>query len=223
MTDAKHTSQSFEEDLGLLKDLLLQMGGMIETSLRQTQEALLSNNAEMAKKVIQKDSELDQLEKDVDEKAISILALRQPAATDLRFVTSAMKICTDLERLGDITVNICERIVELSRYEQLKPYEDLPKLMNLTAEIITKAIDSFVKQSPPLAEEVLKSEAPVDQLYKKIHSELRTIISKSPEAFERGLNLIFISKSLERMADHATNIAEYVIFTVKGLDVRHVH
>src|SRR4051812_44115677 len=121
----RHTSHQFEDDLDRLKDTLLLMGGMIESMLKEATEALTTNNPEAAARVIQRDNQLDQMEKEVDQQAIQILALRQPAATDLRTVTSSMKICTDIERMGDIIVNICERVIELTKFPPFKPYEDL--------------------------------------------------------------------------------------------------
>lgn len=217
----KHTSQHFEEDLTRLKDNLLLMGGMIESMLKEATSALLSGNEEMALKVIEQDKQLDQLEKKVDEQAIEILALRQPAAGDLRFVAASMKICTDLERMGDIIVNICERASELSHLPPLKPYDDLPKMMELTSTMITKALDAFVNQSAEMAATVLDSDDVIDSYFRKICSELIGMTQKNGQIMESALKLIFIAKYLERMADHSTNIAEQVIFTVKGLDIRH--
>lgn len=217
----KHTSQQFEEDLSRLKDSLLLMGGLIESMLRDTSAALLTHDAETAMKIINRDNELDQLEKRVDEQAIMILALRQPAAQDLRFVTASLKICTDLERIGDITVNICERLVELSKFPPIKSYQDLPRMMDLTGKMISKAIDAFVNLSMDLASEVLSEDDEIDALYRLVWAEVLKSIKANPKVVESGMKLLFISKYLERIADHATNIAEQVIFTVKGLDVRH--
>jgi len=216
-----HTSHQFDEDLGRLKDALLLMGGMIESMLKEANAALINNDATIASKVIDRDNQLDQMEKKVDELAIQILAIRQPAAVDLRFVTASMKICTDLERMGDIIVNICERVIELSLLKQLKPYHDLPKMMELTANMISKSIDAFIRESPEIASEVLKSDDEIDHYFRFIYEELLEMMKKDPEAVERGMKLTFIAKHLERMADHATNIAEQVVFTVKGLDIRH--
>jgi len=219
----KHSSMQFEADLMRLKDSLLLMGGTIESMLHETSEALRTGNAEGAERVIRRDREVDTLEKKVDEQAINILAIRQPAAIDLRFVTSAFKICTDLERMGDILVNICERSIELSKLPQLKRYEILPQMMGLTRAMIAKALDAFVNQSTTLAAEVLESDREVDELTRKVYHELVGIMKTDPEAVERGMKLFFIAKHLERLADHATNIAEQVVFTVKGLDIRHSH
>lgn len=217
----KHTSQQFEDDLTRLKDTLLLMGGMIESMLDETNQALLNNDSVAAFKIIERDKQLDQMEKKVDELAIQILALRQPTAIDLRFVTASMKICTDLERMGDSLVNICERITELAKFPPLKPYQDLPKMMKLTSAMITKALDAFVNQSLDLASEVLKSDDEIDGLTSLIHRELIEMMKKDSGAVERAIKLMSISKYLERMADHATNISEQVIFMVKGLDIRH--
>ncbi|MDB5037845.1 MAG: Phosphate transport system regulatory protein PhoU [Bacteriovoracaceae bacterium] len=217
----KHTSHQFDEDLKRLKDSLVLMGGMIESMLKDTSDALLSHNMEIAQSVIDRDNELDQLEKRVDEQAIQVLALRQPAAQDLRFVTASMKICTDLERMGDIIVNICERLVELSKFSPVKSYRDLPRMMECTGKMITKSIDAFVNLSMELASEVLQEDDEVDALFRSIWSELIEMMRQNPSILEPGVKLLFIAKHLERLADHTTNIAEQVIFTVKGLDVRH--
>jgi len=220
---SKHFSAQFEEDLTKLKDSLLLMGGTIESMLNETHEALLRNDANLARRVIHRDVEVDNLEKVVDQQALQILALRQPAAIDLRFVTSAFKICTDLERMGDILVNICERICELAEVEQLKPYEILPEMMQTVRRMISLSLDSFVNQSTETAAEVLESDQKVDQMTREIFSELVLLMKSHENAVERGLKLFFITKHLERLADHSTNIAEQVIFTVKGLDIRHSH
>lgn len=199
------------------------MGGTIESMLNETSEALMSSNALVAKRVIRRDREVDELEKKVDEQAIQILAIRQPAAIDLRFVTSAFKICTDLERMGDILVNICERIIELSESPQLKNYEILPRMMELTRAMIGGALDAFVNQSTDVATRVLESDREIDDLTRQVYRELVEIMKSDPLAVERGMKLFFIAKHLERLADHATNIGEQVVFTVKGLDIRHSH
>jgi phosphate transport system protein len=217
----KHTSQLYEADLEKLKSTLVLMGGMIESMLTETNQALLNNDGKLARQIIDRDNQLDQMEKKLDEIAIQILALRTPAASDLRMVTASMKICTDLERMGDIIVNICERVEELSRFQPLKPYQDLPRMMMATSRMITTSIDAFVKQSPDLAAVILSSDDEIDGYFKKIFDELISMIKENPASAEQAIKLIFIAKYLERMADHATNIAEQVIFTVKGLDIRH--
>jgi len=217
----RHTSKDFEDELDLLKETLLLMGGMIESMLKETEDALITNNAVTAAQVIERDSQLDQMEKRVDEQALQILALRQPAAADLRFVMASTKICTDLERMGDIIVNICERITELSRLKPIKPYEDLPRMMTLTSRMITQSIDAFLKLSLESVDLVLKSDDEIDDYYRKILGELTVLMKNDPANVDAGLKLTFIAKYLERMADHATNVAEQVVFMVKGLDIRH--
>jgi phosphate transport system protein len=217
----KHTSQQFEEDLIKLKDSLLLMGGLIESMLKEATEALMTHDSKIAQRVVDRDSDLDQLEKKVDEQAVQILALRQPAAQDLRFVTASMKICTDLERMGDIIVNICERVVELSQFPPIKSYRDLPQMMRVTGTMISKSIDAFVNLSLEEATEVLASDDEIDDLFIKIWDELLQMMKYDQKILEPGMKLLFIAKYLERLADHATNISEQVVFTVKGLDIRH--
>ena len=214
---SKHFSAQFEEDLTKLKDSLLLMGGTIESMLNETHEALLRNDANLARRVIHRDVEVDNLEKVVDQQALQILALRQPAAIDLRFVTSAFKICTDLERMGDILVNICERICELAEVEQLKPYEILPEMMQTVRRMISLSLDSFVNQSTETAAEVLESDQKVDQMTREIFSELVLLMKSHENAVERGLKLFFITKHLERLADHSTKYCRAGDFYSEGL------
>jgi len=216
----RHFSNQFEEDLKRLKEMLLLMGGTVESMLTEAQEALVNDDKDLARKIIRRDTEVDALEKRVDQAAIEILAIRQPTATDLRFVTSAFKICTDLERMGDIVVNVCERITELS---SIQTSDQLLRMIELTKGMIALSLDAFVNQSVEIAAEVLDSDRDVDQLLRKVYDELIISMKKDPETIQIGIKLFFIAKYLERIADHATNIAEQVIFTVKGLDIRHSH
>lgn len=218
---SEHTYKPFEADLAKLKDNLLLMGGLIESMLQEAKEALLNNDAELARKVIQQDRQLDQMEKDADELAVQILALRQPAAKDLRFVAAALKISTDLERMGDEIVNICERVIELSEFEPIKPYQDLPKMLDMSSQLISRSLDAFVSLSSQQAGKVLKDDDEIDNLYREILNELVDIMKHRPETIVPAMKLMSVAKYLERLADHATNVAEQVIFMVEGLDVRH--
>lgn len=217
----KHTSQQFDEDLAKLKESLLLMGGLIESMLEETNRALVAHDAKLAERVVRRDNDLDQLEKKVDEQAIQILALRQPAAQDLRFVTASMKICTDLERMGDIIVNTCERIMELAKFPPIKSYRDLPRMMVAAGSMISNSLDAFVQLSLEKASAVLAQDDEIDELFRQIWEELLSMMKQDPKILEPGMKLLFIAKHLERLADHATNIAEQVVFTVKGLDIRH--
>lgn len=218
---SEHTSKLFENDLSQLKDGLLLMGGLIESMLQEAKEALLGNDAALASKVIQRDRQLDQLEKDADELATRILALRQPAAKDLRLVVAALKISTDMERMGDEIVNVCERVIEISKFPPIKPYQDLPRMLDMSGQMISRALDAFVNLSSQQAGSVLQDDDQVDDLHRKILKELLEIMKSKPETIDPAMKLMSVAKYLERLADHATNVAEQVIFMVEGLDVRH--
>ncbi len=219
----RHTTTQFDQDLDRLKELLLLMGGTIESMLQDAAEALAMRSLVHARRIIERDEDVDALEKLVDQRAIEILALRQPTAGDLRFVCAAFKICTDLERMGDIVVNICERVIELDGVAELKNPAQLSRLFRLTKEIISRSLDCFVNQSTLIASEVLLSDQEIDTLTREIYSELMLVMKSESDKVERGMRTFFIAKHLERMADHACNIAEQVVFMVKGLDIRHSH
>lgn len=199
------------------------MGGSIESMLQDAAEALAMHSLSHARRIIERDEDVDALEKLVDQRALEILALRQPTAGDLRFVCAAFKICTDLERMGDIVVNICERVIELEGTAELKNPARLSRLFRLTKEIISRSLDCFVNQSTLIASEVLQSDQEIDSLTREIYEELMAVMKSESEKVERGMRTFFIAKHLERMADHACNIAEQVVFMVKGLDIRHSH
>lgn len=217
----KHTDRQFEEELQKLKEEILKAGGIVEEMMVRSLNALVKRNSSEAKQVIEQDPEVDQLQIRIDDFCLKILALRQPAASDLRFIAIGMRISTDLERIGDLAVNIAEEILKLNEEPQLKPYIDLPKLFKRAHAMLKKALDAFVEREVAKAREVCESDNEVDLLCAQISSELMEIAKKDPEALGRALSLIFISRHLERVADHATNIAEEAIFMVSGEDIRH--
>jgi phosphate transport system protein len=216
-----HTSKQFEEDLGELKNRLLYMGSLVEEMIRQVITALVDRNSDVANKIIEDDRLIDDLEKEIDEMCLRIIALRQPTASDLRFITSTMKLVTDLERIADTAVNIAERVLELNLEPQLKPYIDLPKMANTVEQMVKESLDAVVKEDVPKAIAIMKQDKNIDQLYQQIFRELLTFMMENPLTITRAMRLIFVAKSLERIADHATNIAEQVLFLVRGKDVRH--
>jgi phosphate transport system protein len=215
--------REFDAELDTLKTKLLTMGGSVEAMVADSLSALVTRDTGLATEVQGRDREVDSLQMEVDELTIRILALRQPAATDLRFLIAALKISTDLERVGDLAVNVAERVEELNALPQLKPYIDLPRMTERVRQMIHKALDAFVEGDADRAREVLAEDQEVDDLNSQIFRELITFMLEDPKNIHRATALIFIAKYLERIADHATNVAEDVIFVAEGRDVRHGH
>jgi len=176
---------------------------------------------ELAEQVVGSDREVNLLELEVDESCRRLLALRQPAASDLRFITTALKIVVDLERIGDLAVNTAERSIELAQEPPLKPYIDIPRMSKAVSTMVGEALDAFVGMDPDKARKVLASDDAVDQLNEQLFRELLTYMIEEPKNVSRALRITFIAKYLERVADHATNIAQMVIFMCEGRDVRH--
>ena len=221
MGTRQHSSREFEAELTGLKNALLGMGGRVEQNLSRVINALVNRDSELAQQAIDYDSEIDRTEMEIDELSLRILALRQPVGSDLRFLTTAFKIVTDLERVGDLSVNTAERVLELNNEPQLKPYIDLPKMAAMVSRILRQALDAYVAGDVSQAEQVLAAEQAVDDLNVQIFRELVSFMVEDPRTITRAMRLIFIAKYLERISDHATNIAEQVIFMVQGSDVRH--
>lgn len=217
-----HIYKAFDQELKELKEALLYEGGLVEQAIDDAIRALLERDSELARKVIANDDRLNTKEVELDEFCLKLLALRQPAAKDLRFITTAIKINYDLERIGDLAVNICERVLELNEEPQLKPYIDIPKMAKIAQTMVKESLDAFVKEDVNLAIKVAKDDELVDQLLDQIFRELLTYMMEDPRTITRATRLIFISKYLERIADHAVNIAELVIFMVKGKIIRHM-
>jgi phosphate transport system protein len=211
----------FHEELEALKQTLLAMGGLVEDQIRRAMKALLERDDALAQEVIDRDRQVNTYDVEVDEQCVSLLALHQPAAGDLRFITTTMKIVTDLERIGDQAVNIAQRVLELNREPQLKPYIDLPRMAERAQRMVKESLDAFVAGDTALARQVCGEDAEVDALKEQIFRELLTFMMEDPRAIPRAIRLILISRFLERVADHATNIAEMVIYLVEGKMVRH--
>ena len=218
-----HIFKQFDKELKALKDKLLLMAAKVEERLSDAIRSLVQRDMELAKRTTESDRDINRLEMEVDELAVKMIALRQPAARDLRFITTALKIVTDLERCGDLAVNIAERAVALNEDEQLKPYIDLPKMAGEAQQLLKDALDAFVNGDADKATSVLERDQMVDDLFVQIFRELITYMMQDPRTITRAIGLIFVAKHLERVADHATNIAEQAIFLAKGKDVRHVH
>ncbi len=211
----------YENEMRTLRQSLIRMGGQVEEMLGCVIEAMANHDADLAKRVVSMDQQVDQLEKEIDEQCLRLLALHQPAAMDLRFVTMSMKLVTDLERMGDLVGNVAERVIELAKTARLQPYVELPRMAELTRAMINQALDAFVERNTTLAEKVMADDNVVDELHWQIRHDLMTRMTEDSKTVHRGVNLVLITKHLERLGDHATNIAEEVIFLVKGRDVRH--
>jgi phosphate transport system protein len=217
-----HIYKLFDEELRELKEKILFEGSLVQSAVRSAIESLQNRNSELAMKVIEDDDLINTKEVEIDEFCLKLLALRQPAAKDLRFITTAIKINYDLERMGDMAVNLCERVLELNLEPQLKPYIDLPKIAEITQGMVRDSLEAFVREDITLAWKVAKDDESVDQLTEQIFRELLTYMSEDLKTISRATRLLFISKYLERLADHAVNMAELVIFLVEGRIVRHL-
>jgi phosphate transport system protein len=217
-----HIYKAFDLELKELKEKLLYEGGLVEKAIQNAIRSLQERDSERAKSVIEDDDIINSNEIEVDELCLKLLALRQPAARDLRFITTAIKINYDLERIGDMAVNICERVQEINQEPQLKPYIDLPKMAEIVQIMVKESLDAFVREDVQLALKVTRDDEQVDQLLDQIFRELLTYMMQDMRTISRATRLLFISKYLERMADHAVNIAELVIFMVEGKIIRHL-
>jgi len=220
-SQTQHTNRQYEEDLRALRAGLLKMGGLVERQIVEAVDALVNRDSEHAREVIQRDEEVNRMDNEIDEQCIQLLALHQPTASDLRFITTGLKITTDLERIGDNAVNICERAIELNEVPQLKPYIDLPRMAEIAQSMVKDSIDAFMRDDTDLADQVIARDDEVDVLNYQVYRELLSYMAEDPHTIGSATRLLFISKYLERIADHATNIAEMVTFMVKGKMIRH--
>jgi phosphate transport system protein len=211
----------FDQELTDLKEHLLRMAGLAEQSVAQALKALVRRDPSLAKKVDADDGLLDKLEIEIDDRCIKLLALRQPIATDLRFITMAMKISSELERIGDQAVNIAHRAEELNKETLLKPLVDIPRMADHAQGMIHDGLDAFVYRKPDLARAVVIRDQKVDLLNRQLHRELTSFMIEDPHTITRCLNLMSVAHNLERIADHATNIAEDIVYLYEGRDIRH--
>ena len=211
----------FDEELRVLKDRVLKIGSLIEAAIRDSVKSLVERNSELARKVIERDHQINALDVEIDEECIRLIALRQPKARDLRFITIAMKITTDLERMGDLAENIAERAIELNEEPQLKPYIDIPRMAEIAQEMVRESLDAFVMGCSSLPYEVIKRDDEVDNLNAQVFNELLFYMIQDPNTVTRAIKINYVSKYLERIADHATNIAEMVIYMCEGKIIRH--
>jgi len=197
------------------------MSGLVEDAVYRSVLSLTDKDEQQARQVLTNEAKINRMEIEIDALATELLALQQPTATDMRFLTSAIKINNDLERMGDLAVNIVERALYLMHEPLMKPSIDIPHMANLVQSMIRKSLDAFVKKDADLARSVLVSDDAVDDLRDSIYEELINYMEKDPQMVRQGVNLMFVARNLERLADHATNIAEDVLFLVQGVDVRH--
>ena len=211
----------FAKELEELKESLLEMATLVEEAIRKAVQSLVSNNSDLARETLKGEDRVNFMENAIEEKCLRLLALRQPMAIDLRFITSAMKIVTDLERMGDQAVNIAERALSLNEEPQLKPYIDIPRMAQIVQTMVRDVLDSFVNRDSKLARSVLERDDLVDGLNQQVFRELLTYMISDATTIPRAAHLIIVCRCLERIADHSTNIAEDVIFVVEGRVVKH--
>jgi phosphate transport system protein len=211
----------FEEELDNLRSRLLEMSGLVEDSVYRSIQSLIERDEVAAQQVLQNESRINRMEIEIDDLATSLLARVQPMATDLRFITAAIKINNDLERMGDISVNIVRRTLALMREPMPKELIDIPHMATLAQSMIRNSLDAFVRKDAELARSILTSDDVVDQLRDAVYEELIALMEQDPTTVRQSINLMLIARALERLADHATNIAEDVLFLVEGVEVRH--
>lgn len=212
---------TFDDELQRLNEKVLRMGALVETSIRDSIRALVERDSEMALGVIEGDHEVNALDIEIDEDSIRLIALRQPRGSDLRLITTAMKITTDLERMGDLSVNIAQRSVELNKEPLIKQYVDIPRMRDIAQGMTRDALDAFVKRDARLARDVIMRDDEIDELKRLVLSELMLLMTEDPNLVCRAMRIVFIASYLERIADHATNIAEMVIYLTEGKIIRH--
>jgi len=208
-------------ELEELKENLLQMAALVEKAISNAVQALVTRDSKLAKKPLKGEDRINKMEIAIDDMCLKLLALRQPMAADLRFITSAMKIITDLERIGDQAVNIAERAISLNEEPQVKPYIDIPKMAEIAQSMVKDVLDAFVNRDSKLARSVCARDDLVDGLNDQVFRELLTYMIADPKTITRAVHLMIVCRCLERIADHATNIAEDVIFMVDALVIKH--
>jgi phosphate transport system protein len=217
----RHTSAEYERELQEIRDGLLYLGALTEKALENGTVALLGRDSELAHRIICDDDQIDRLDVELEEKCIRLLALRQPAARDLRFITTAIKITGHLERIGDMASTIAEKVIVLNDLPQIKAYIDLPRMAQIAQGMIHKSLDAMVREDVPLAHQVREEDTVIDQLNDQVFRELLTFMMEDPHKIQVSLYIMQISKSLERIADHAEGIADMIIYMITGKSVRH--
>lgn len=211
----------FDEELKNLKEKLLRMAALVEEAVEMSLEALQAQKEQSAQEVLKREEAVNLLDVEIDETCLRLLALRQPMAGDLRFITSAMKIGSDLERMGDLAVNVAEQALILSKLPLLKPLIDIPRMGRLVQAMVRDSINAFINRDENLARNICERDDEIDNLDDQIFRELLTYMMQDPGAITRAVALILVGRNLERLADHATNIGEDVIYLVRGKTIKH--
>lgn len=212
----KHIVSAYEEEIDRLRSLICRMGGLAEAQLARAVEALVKRDSELARQIVGEDAEIDRLEHEIETRAIEILALRAPVADDLREIISALKISSDLERIGDYAKNVAKRATVLNQSEPLKPISVIPEMATVARKMISDALDAFIERDAEKALAILKRDERIDELYNSLFRELLTYMMESPQAITPCTHLLFIAKNVERIGDHTTNVAEIVYFIARG-------
>ena len=221
-TPTKDMQRFFDTELEDLKKQLLLMGALVESQLQDAVEALTKRNSDLSIRIVEHDLSVDTLDVEIEEACLRLLALHQPAASDLRFITTTMKISMELERMSDLAVNIAERAIELNEEPQLKPYIDIPRMAEWASLMVRECLDAFVNRDAELARKVCRSDDFIDDLTEQLFRELLSFMLEDPRTITRSTRLTFVSKYYERIADHATNIGELVVYMVEGKIIRHM-
>ncbi len=211
----------FQKELQQLKEDLLKMAALVEEGINTAIQSLVKRDSDLAKKTFEGEDKINDMELAIDDSCLKLLALRHPMAADLRFITSAMKIITDLERMGDQAVNIAERAISLNQEPQLKPYIDIPRIAEIAQSMVKDVLDAFVNSDPKLARSVCERDDMVDGLNDQVFRELLTFMISDPQTVTRAVHLMIVCRCLERIADHATNLAEDVIFMLDARVIKH--
>jgi len=209
-------------ELEHLKEMLLKMASLVEAAIKKSVDSLVERESDLAHQVIKEDQQVNTFDVAIDEECVRLLALKQPMGKDLRFITTAMKITTDLERIGDNAVNIAERALELNQEALLKPYIDIPRMSRIVQGMVRNTIDAFVNEDGRLAREVIIRDDEVDDLNEMVWKELMLIMTRDASTVSRAVKITYVSKYLERIGDHATNIAETIVYMVEGKIIRHM-
>lgn len=221
MEEKPHTSIQYERELQEIKENLIYMGALVEQVIEKGTRALLERDSQLARQVIAEDDQIDKLDVKIEGKCIKLLALRQPAAIDLRFITTAIKINGHLERIGDMAVNIAEKVLILNEEPQLKPYIDIPRMAEIARGMIKESLDAFVSENVDLANKVRREDEIVDNLNDQIFRELLTFMMEDHRNIHRAMIISQVSKNIERISDHAKGIADMVVYMITGKSVRH--
>lgn len=217
-----HTDREFEAELQEIRHRLLRMAGRVEEMITDAVRALVERDPELARRTIEADHKVNRAEVDTDDLCLRVLARRQPLGSDLRFITLAFKMVTDLERIGDLTVNLCERAIDLAAEPELRANVDVERMAQLVRSMVRDAIDAFVAGDADKAAQVIERDHEIDELYHQNFRELLRVMLADGTTITRGIHLQSVAKYLERMGDHGTNLAEQVVFMIKGKDIRHL-